>query len=163
MAENFPSQGVKKATSPQSECLHQLLRQNNKNKSTSKHTIAKILNSRDKGKILNATKREDRLPTKKKKNSHQTESRLLMGELTPVDGGKQLPSDKQKSCKTSAILKAVGLERISLSKKKTEPRRKEWECDIRNILSKSYQNVLVNLCKYLLLMIITTITINFVP
>lgn len=30
MAKNFPSWGVKKATSPHSECLHQLLRQNNK-------------------------------------------------------------------------------------------------------------------------------------
>lgn len=54
-----------KDLSPQSECLYQLLTQKNKNKSTSKYTIVKIQNSRDKEKILNATRREDRLPTKK--------------------------------------------------------------------------------------------------
>lgn len=64
MAKNFPGWRVKKDMNPQSKCLHQLPRQKNKNKSTSKHTIVKIQNSRDKEKILSATKREDRSPTK---------------------------------------------------------------------------------------------------
>lgn len=63
-----------------------------------------------------------------------------MGELMPADGKKiasKWYSENNKKglwSKTRVILTAVGLERISLSKKKTEPRRKEW--DIRNILGK---------------------------
>lgn len=63
-----------------------------------------------------------------------------MGELTPADGREIASKQKSKNnenciwSKTSVILTAVGLNRISLSKKKTEPRRKEW--DIRNIRGK---------------------------
>ena len=74
MAKNFSGWRVKKDMSPQRECLYQLLRQKNKNKSTSKHTIVKIQNSRDKEKILNATRREDRLPTKQQSLKSQQAS-----------------------------------------------------------------------------------------
>lgn len=74
------------------------------------------------------------------KSSHYTESRLLMGEMTPAYSG-EIASKRQReineNCiwsKTIAVLTAIGHEGRYFSKKKNEPRRKEYET--RSTISK---------------------------
>lgn len=137
MSKNFPGWGVRKDMSPQGECLHQLPRQKNKNKSTSKHTIVKIQNSRDKEKILNATRREDRLPTKKQSLNWKQASHRWIDASGQWGNSFQMIRENNENCiwsKTGAVPTEVGHERIYFSKKKNESRRKAW--DMRSTVSK---------------------------
>lgn len=130
MAMNFPGRGVKKDVSPQSKCLHWSHRQKNENKCTSRHTVVKIQNGRENEKILNATRREDGLPTKKqpsrwKQASHGWKDAADSGEIASKRHG-----DSNENCvwsKMNAALTAVGHEGRYFSEKKNEPRRKEYE------------------------------------